>query len=243
MTLAAPYLSRSSGEVTTRCVGAGHTGGMASQRGLERMIAFSDAVVAIACTLLVLPLVDLAGQLDTAEVGSLLSDHLAQFGAFALSFVVIVRFWLAHHRIFEQVGGYDAMIMRLNLFWLFTIAFLPFPTALLATQSRTAASVLYVATLLASSATLAATVAWVASHPSLQRPGETVDAERWTMPALLLVALILTATVSGASVWPLLLLLLTGPIEALRRRRARRTRPPGPRTGTEPAPVPSTGDE
>jgi uncharacterized membrane protein len=175
---------------------------MASQRGLERMIAFSDAVVAIACTLLVLPLVDLAGQLDTAAVGPLLSDHLAQFGAFALSFVVIVRFWLAHHRIFEQVGGYDAMIMRLNLFWLFTIAFLPFPTALLATQSRTAASVLYVATLLASSAALAATLAWVAAHPALQRPGETVDEEHWTMPALLLVALVLTATVSGASVRP-----------------------------------------
>ena len=154
-----------------------------------------------------------------------------------------MRFWLAHHRIFEQVGGYDAMIMRLNLFWLFTIAFLPFPTALLATQSRTAASVLYVATLLASSAALAATLAWVADHPALQRPGETVDEEHWTMPALLLVALVLTATVSGASVWPLLLLLLTGPIEALRRRRARRTPRPGPPTGRQSAPVPTTGEE
>jgi uncharacterized membrane protein len=188
---------------------------------------FADAVVAIACTLLVLPLVDLATQDAGVPVDRLLSDHLGQFGAFALSFAVIARLWVAHHRLFERVGAYDTMITQLTLIWLSTVAFLPFPTAILATQSGHGASMLYVGTLLLSSLALASTAAWLGAHPSLQRTteaGARLDEPHWTTAVLFLVAFSLTALLPQASVWPLLLLLLSGPIDAVRRRRSARAR-------------------
>jgi uncharacterized membrane protein len=100
-----------------------------SRRGLERIVVFADAVVAIACTLLVLPLVDLATQDAGEPLDHLLGDHLGEFGAFALSFAVIARLWVAHHRLFERINGYDTMLVRLTLAWLFPVAFLPFPPA------------------------------------------------------------------------------------------------------------------
>jgi len=201
---------------------------MPTQRGLDRIVIFADAVVAIACTLLVLPLVDLATQDAGVPVDRLLSDHIGQFGAFALSFAVIARLWVAHHRLFERVGGYDRMIIWLTLIWLFTVAFLPFPTAILATQSVRGASMLYVGTLLVSSLALASTSAWVGAHPVLQLPAgtrATDDEPHWTTAVLFVVAFLVTALLPGASVWPLLLLLLSGPIDALRRRRSARRRP------------------
>jgi uncharacterized membrane protein len=201
---------------------------VATQRGLDRIVIFANAVVAIASTLLVLPLVDLATQDAGVPVERLLSDHVGQFGAFALSFAVIARLWVAHHSLFERVGGYDRVIVWLTLIWLFTVAFLPFPTAILATQSVRGASMLYLGTLLVSSLALASTSAWVAAHPKLQMPpeGSATNAEpHWTTALLLGVAFLVTALIPGASVWPLLLLLLSGPIDALRHRRSARTRP------------------
>ena len=209
---------------------------MPTQRGLDRIVTFADAVVAIACTLLVLPLVDLATTGDEIPVDLLLRDHIGQFGAFALSFVVIARLWVAHHRIAERLVSYDTMVIRLTLAWLFTVAFLPFPTAILATQSGQGASTLYVATLLASSLSLAATAAWVGSHPDLASGAGRASSggqHFWTTPALLGVALALTALVPSAGVWPLLLLLLTGPIDAVLRRRT-----PLPTASTNPSTVP-----
>jgi len=186
---------------------------------------FADAVVAIACTLLVLPLVDIATQDAGFPVDRLLRDHLGQFGAFVLSFAVIARLWVAHHRLFERVETYDTVIIWLSLLWLCTVAFLPFPTAILATQSGHAASMLYVATLLVSSVALAAMAAWVSAHPALQRAtgqGAAAHDPHWTTAVLFLVAFAITALLPHASVWPLLLLLFSGPIDAWRRRHARR---------------------
>jgi uncharacterized membrane protein len=200
---------------------------MPTERGLERIVVFADAVVAIACTLLVLPLVDLATQDAGVALDRLLSEHLGQFGAFALSFAVIARLWVAHHRLFERVGAYDTMIIWLSLAWLCTVAFLPFPTAILANQSGHAASMLYIATLLVSSLALASMAAWVSAHPALQRTtglGATIEEPHWTTAALFAVAFVLAAILPQASVWPLLLLLLSEPIDAWRRRRNTRAR-------------------
>jgi uncharacterized membrane protein len=200
---------------------------VASQRGLERIVVFADAVVAIACTLLVLPLVDLATQDAEQPIDRLLGDHFGELGAFALSFAVIARLWVAHHRLFERVGSYDTTLIRLTLAWLSTVAFLPFPTAILATQSGHGPSTLYVGTLTLSSLALASTAAWVSAHPALQRevapPGRPYE-PHWTTAVLFVAAFAVTALVPRASVWPLLLLLLSGPIDALRGRRSNRTR-------------------
>jgi len=100
--------------------------------GMDRIEFFSDAVFAIAMTLLVVtlvvPLTVSENELGHALRTGPLSDQLF---AFALSFVVIGQFWIAHHRLFRLIRSYDLGLLWLNLFHLLGICFLPFPTELL----------------------------------------------------------------------------------------------------------------
>lgn len=109
--------------------GAG-SGGVDSRRGVERLVLFSDAVVAIAVTLIVLPLVDAARELGDASVEEFLRENGLSFLAAAVSFVAISLFWLAHHRIFADVDRCPPALLRVNLCWLAGIAVLPVATIL-----------------------------------------------------------------------------------------------------------------
>jgi uncharacterized membrane protein len=101
--------------------------------GLERLVFFSDAVIAIAITLLVLeikvPELELgAGSSElTRQVLALWPKYLG----FLTSFWVIAFYWLSHHRTFRFIREYDSGLLRINMLVLFFIAFVPFPTALL----------------------------------------------------------------------------------------------------------------
>ncbi len=101
----------------------------------ERLIFFSDAVVAIAITLLALtlspPLLgenatnrDVLAALWTPE------RHL-EYLAFLISFVVIANHWRSHHRLFRYVSRLDQRIVTLNLIWLLMIVVTPFASRLL----------------------------------------------------------------------------------------------------------------
>jgi uncharacterized membrane protein len=189
-------------------------------------MAFADAVVAIAITLLVLPLVGLHTEAH-AGLGRLLSDHLGQLGAFALSFVVIARLWSAHHRMFEQVVAYDSVIVELTLAWLFTVVFLPFPTELVADRTSRGVDALYIGTLLASSVALSLTSVWLDRHPALaQRGPEYVpNPAPWLLPVIFAVALVVAVSLPGVGLLALLLLLAAGPVEHLLARRRGAARP------------------
>ena len=91
--------------------------------GFERFIFFSDAVFAIAITLLVLDLHVPAGA--PLAMGPL----VPRFICFGLSFCVIGRYWYAHHQLFEKPQAYDAGLLATNLAFLASIVFLPFPTS------------------------------------------------------------------------------------------------------------------
>jgi uncharacterized membrane protein len=191
---------------------------VATPRGLDRMVIFADAVVAIAITLLVLPLLDIAGEALTTPVGEVLRHHLGQLGTFFLSFVVISRLWTAHHRAFEHVRLYDTVLVRLTMLWLVTVVFLPFPTELLGSGSSRAAVVLYIGTLLASSLVLAVTIEYVHLHRALQLPPDEMEPlppAHWAFPVLLAVALAIALVNAHAGLWALLLLLVSGPLDAL----------------------------
>lgn len=200
---------------------------VATPRGLDRLVTFADAVVAIAITLLVLPLVDIAQGNPDVPVGDLVHDHIGQIGTFLLSFAVIARLWLAHHRTFEHVRLYDGPLVQLTLVWLATIAFLPFPTELVGRTATTASVLLYVGTLAISSLVLTVTIAWVYAHPGLQQPDDVagpMPRAHWSTSAFLLVALLVTLVDARAGLWALLLLLLAGPVDgAVERVRRRRT--------------------
>ncbi|HEV7979968.1 TMEM175 family protein [Amycolatopsis sp.] len=82
---------------------------MDTSRSPERLVFFSDAVVAIAMTLLILPLVDVIPELVAEHGKSIeaITKNQWQIYGFLLSFAVISRFWIFHHHIFEQVKAYS----------------------------------------------------------------------------------------------------------------------------------------
>jgi uncharacterized membrane protein len=98
---------------------------------LDRVVAFSDAIFAIAATLLVLSIQfpqDLKAPNLDSKLWDEYQDVLPQVLAYALSFFVIGRYWLAHHRMFKLIRRIDGRFIALNLIMLGFIALLPFPT-------------------------------------------------------------------------------------------------------------------
>jgi uncharacterized membrane protein len=101
----------------------------------DRVLAFSDAVFAIAITLLTLNLEVPAG-LHGAELTSALHQVLPALGAYVLSFVILGQLWLAHHRIFGVIARVDYPVLVRNLVFLGLIAIMPFPVRLLSDYTR-----------------------------------------------------------------------------------------------------------
>ncbi|TFV99642.1 TMEM175 family protein [Leifsonia flava] len=95
-------------------------------RNTERTVFFSDAVMAIAMTLLVLEIH--IPEVPEAEIGQALLDDIGVFGAYALSFTIIGANWITHHRKFSVISRYDTPLQRINLVFLFLIALLPVAT-------------------------------------------------------------------------------------------------------------------
>lgn len=99
---------------------------------LERLILFSDAVFAIAITLLVIELK--VPEIERAELteGKLLDalkHMIPKFFGFIISFMFIGIYWTVHHRLFGFAINYTPKLLRLNLLFLFAVALMPFSTA------------------------------------------------------------------------------------------------------------------
>jgi uncharacterized membrane protein len=108
-----------------------------------RIVAFSDGVFAIAITLLVLNL-NIDPGLPKDELADILWDQRENFIAFAISFAVIGRFWLIHHRFFSEVHSFDGRLLSLNLLYLGCIVLIPFSSQVLGEYGgQTPAVVLY----------------------------------------------------------------------------------------------------
>jgi uncharacterized membrane protein len=124
----------------------------------QRLEAFSDGVIAIAITLLILEIKVPEG------AGEQLPHRLAQqwpsYVSYAVSFFVIGVIWLNHHALFAHLGRVDRKLMALNLVLLFTIATIPWPTSLLATYMREGGDAERLAALIYSGTMLAMGVAF-----------------------------------------------------------------------------------
>lgn len=112
--------------------------------GTDRMQFFSDAVFAIALTLLVLDI-----RLPETDPDELLDALLAlgpQYLGFALSFVIIALNWMSHHAKYRVIVRFDGTLLRINFVLLFLVAWVPFPTSVLSDYgAETPAVVLYAA--------------------------------------------------------------------------------------------------
>lgn len=98
---------------------------------LDRVVNFSDGVFAISATLLVLTIViprNLKGPGLDEKLWDAYRDVLPQILAYALSFFIIGRTWLGHHRMFKAIRRIDGRFVALNLVVLAFVAVLPFPT-------------------------------------------------------------------------------------------------------------------
>ena len=141
----------------------------------ERLVFFSDAVFAIAMTLLVIDLrvPDLVGSVTDRRLASALAEDLPRVFSYALSFAVIGMYWLAHWRRYAMVRRVDETLVLLNLLLLGLVAAIPFPTSLLGQYGDLAVAVVLYAGLLAV-AGLAGTAGWLyVTRKGLMRPGVT----------------------------------------------------------------------
>jgi uncharacterized membrane protein len=185
-------------------------------RNFDRLLTFVDAIVAIAITLLVLPLVELAPSLgDDGSVGDLLRDHSDELWAFALSFYVIARIWTSQHHAVAPLLSGNARVSFLLVTWTFTIVVLPFPTSLVAGAGDQAPTkVLYVGTMAVSILIIAALRAEVLRHPELADGSAYLGPLGGVVTAgLLVLALVVMLAIPATSYFPILVLLVEGPVE------------------------------
>jgi uncharacterized membrane protein len=117
--------------------------------GLDRLIFFSDAVFAIAITVLVLD-IHLPPGGDTADniqLLHMLTGLWTKYFAYVLSFWVIGLYWISHHRKFLLIKRFDYRLLRLNILLLMVIAFIPFPTAVMSENGNRTATIFYALTM------------------------------------------------------------------------------------------------
>ena len=147
----------------------------------ERLVFFSDAVFAIAITLLALEVRLPALRGDPASgLLQALADLLPDIAAYALSFLVVGVFWVGHHRVFRFVAGYDYTLVWLNVLFLLGVAFVPVPSRVIAEYGDTAAATVFYAGCLLVVALLEYAVwAYAARGRRLLRPEATPGVVRY----------------------------------------------------------------
>ncbi|HEY3248033.1 MAG TPA: TMEM175 family protein [bacterium] len=113
---------------------AGSGRGFGTERDPARVVFFSDAVFAIAVTLLVL---EIRPPQDTRHLLHGLAALWPSYLAYAITFLLIGQVWANHHVMFDHIRSADRMVLFLNTLLLMDIAFLPFAASVLAGAFRT----------------------------------------------------------------------------------------------------------
>ncbi|MBV8682213.1 MAG: DUF1211 domain-containing protein [Caulobacteraceae bacterium] len=137
-------------------------------RQFERVVFFSDAVFAIAITLLVLTLKAPVGAHGEPRLDLVIPNILG----FLLSFYVIGIFWQGHHTLFGLLEREDQTLRRTNLVLLSTIVFLPFPTSVLSEFPNSTTTIVFYAASAATVGLAQAGLILAARRPGIMRPEE-----------------------------------------------------------------------
>ena len=138
------------------------------------MEIFSDGVFAIAATLLI---IDVSVDAPGAELGAALKHSWPQYAAYAVSFLMIGIWWVNHHHYMAVIDRVDRTFLFGTIAFLACIAFLPFPTRLVAEHFRDdgvrAAAITYGLTMIA--AAICATSFWFYAARGRRLIAETAD--------------------------------------------------------------------
>ena len=148
-------------------------------REIGRLNAFTDGVMVVSMTLLILN-IELPGNilgLDGARLLHALAALWPKYLGYVLSFVVIGQYWLGYTRQFGGMRAADEGFAQLNILFLLVIGFIPFATALISRNDGGIATSVYAATMMAASALLL--VLWLyAVRKGLVEPSEP-PGRRW----------------------------------------------------------------
>ena len=189
-----------------------------------RIVAFSDGVFAIAITLLTLNLE--VPNVPEGNRAALLDGLLALWPhlfAYALSFAVVGRYWLVHHRFYSTLTGFDRPLMVANLGYLGLIVLVPFASDLIGTYGEIDLAVMAYAAVLG----LAALVNWLmiryALAQNLVRPEDRPATEPFGAPAALVIGGVFLVSIPVALLSPVAaqILWLAALLGVRRQRRAR----------------------
>ena len=99
----------------------------------SRLETFADGVFAIAATLLI---IDVSADAPGGALGAALQHHWPQYAAYLISFVTIGIWWVNHHLVMTMIDRADRAFLFANIAMLASIAFLPYPTKLVAEHFR-----------------------------------------------------------------------------------------------------------
>jgi uncharacterized membrane protein len=176
----------------------------------DRLAFFTDAVYAIAMTLLVLE-VKITPMLRNADDPSMLwsrlGDLVPQLVAFGVAFILLGRYWMAHHAFFASLRAFDRRLMGLNLVYLAFVAVLPFPSALVGEYEQNPLSVIIFAVTLSSISGMETVLFAHAHHTGLLRSTLDRAAFRWEAVASLQPVAVFLVTIPLAFVSTTLTLL------------------------------------
>lgn len=211
-------------------------GGSKDAVGLDRILFFGDAVVAIAITLLALPLVEQAAKAADAEQ-FFVEAHYALLSA-GISFWMIAASWRANHRLFRHATGYTPPVVNIALAWMAAIVALPIATALIVGGSTDRLALIVYLGVFTLSAGLTRVQHEVLAHGGmLDEPPETrlQRVAGWLPIGLRVLVTVLAAVLPTAGLW-WLLLLAPGPLVAAVLRRQAAVRAASAATTPTPAP-------
>jgi uncharacterized membrane protein len=192
-----------------------------ASREPSRLILFTDAVTAIAVTLLVLPLAEVVPEAMRAHETSVevITRHQPEIWTFLLSFGVIIRLWLVHHRTFAHIRAYSHALLLLNFGWLLAIVVLPFPTEMVGAYGGDRFTVgVYIGTILVANSFQTAMTLTAYRDPAVASETDPLSIQyviaSCTASGLLLCALILALAVPDVNYWALLLLFFSPAVES-----------------------------
>ncbi|MFI0431531.1 MAG: TMEM175 family protein [Candidatus Nanopelagicales bacterium] len=163
---------------------------------VSRLVNFSDAIVAIAVTLLVLPLVDLEPPTGDESLWDVMSENSGRFLAFGLSFVITLLYWRRHHRLFDGLQSFTPPLLALNGLWLILVVFLQFPTEMLGRSEAPGTATVYLLTLAAITLAGLAIQGYLYRHRDLVEEGRLPRADQAVWAIATAVLLFVLAVVS-----------------------------------------------
>jgi uncharacterized membrane protein len=179
------------------------------ERGVEldRVVFFSDAVFAIAMTVLTLSL-SIPPHTTDKGVAHALRQEVPSVFTYILSFAVIGIYWLAHHRMFRYIRRLDITLLVLNLAALGLVAFVPFPTSVLGDHGDATAAVVFYATTMGLLGALVSALWAYASHDhrliAAETPQQFIHHALWRavlVPAVFLASIPIAFASPSAAKW------------------------------------------